>query len=885
MPSIASSIDGFFDNQISGWAIDLDFPTRPLEVEIISNGKVIAGGFANLPRPDVLQSGYPTEICGFSINMSETEKIGQYVSVRIVTACTYIGIIKPTTIHPPRFAGSIDFVNRKEISGWVIDLSDPTGLCEFEILIDGNLVAEGKPYQDRTDVEAAGYPSSRCGFTVQFDPILTFVDAKTVQLRHSDTGIVIAQSNYTPPLPGFSLIGYLDEANERFVTGWACDEDDSSKSVDIDVFFKGNIIASGTADILRPDVKSIGIERQEVGFRISLQDCGLQDGDIIEVRIRGKEQQLHNSPAIIKTVEWAKCFLNYRRELQPDLLTRFRRRIGHRNIKSISIIMPVFNTPTDWLREAIESVKSQWVQNWELVCVDDGSTDPRVSAELKFYANSDNKIKIVTAKTNGGISRATNLGIEAAANEIIAFMDHDDYLEPYATYLVACAFEDKDVDLVYSDEITTGESIDDLLTLVARPSFSHDYYLTHPYFVHFIACRKSLAKKVGGLNESMNISADVDFVLRSIEYSNVVSHIPVVLYRWRTHGSSTGHSRQNLVYNATSKAIQSSLDRIYPGSKVSKGPIFNTYHIDWPHVPGMTLIVVLTKNKFLFLKGFVDSLMQTTDAREYRLVIVDHESDEKDTIDYLEELRAEHIVMHYSGDFNYSQMNNMAILAYGRDCDFVMLANNDIKAIESGWLARMRSLAGRSGVGAVGPMLIYENLQVQHAGVIIGLNGPAEHASKFRSAYSGTERAPGYNSSLTACRDVSALTGACLMVRADVYLDVGGLDETLAVGFNDVDLCLRLREKGLKNLYDGSTVLFHYESITRKVSSDLLSHQDDTLLFVQRWGDFIQNGDPFYNPNLSVSGDDHTPRATKPQKSEVAFRKQISGIYVGDKAK
>ena len=523
--------------------------------------------------------------------------------------------------------------------------------------------------------------------------------------------------------------------------------------------------------------------------------------------------------------------------------------------------MPVYNTPRAWLIEALDSVRAQWCDRWELICVNDCSTQPHVSQILQAYAKADNRIRVFNAPQNLGIARATNLGLRAAGADYVTFMDHDDVLEPDAVYHLLQTAKQTAADFIYSDEAATDENIGSIAEVKARPAFSYDYYLSHPYFVHMLCVRRTLAYQIGGWDETMAISADVDFVLRILERANAVAHAPRVLYRWRTHGGSAGHAKKEAVMAATRGALQRHLDRRGTGATVEDGVWFNQFRVNWPQTGGRILIVIPTKNRAGLVRTAVDSIERTAAGAEYRLVLVDHESDEPESREYFATLAQRHIVMPYTGPFNYSRMNNLAVETHGDGCEFVLFLNNDIEAITDGWLDRMRRLANRADVGCVGALLLYPDKRVQHAGVILGFNGSAEATFKFEFAYlddKGT-RNLGYNCALTSVRDYSAVTAACLMMRISVFHDLRGFDEQLVVGFNDVDLCLRLREAGLKVLYDGATVLFHYESATRSQTKQVM-HPEDTDRMLDRHAGILKGGDPFYNPNLSDVTQDHILR-------------------------
>jgi GT2 family glycosyltransferase len=241
--------------------------------------------------------------------------------------------------------------------------------------------------------------------------------------------------------------------------------------------------------------------------------------------------------------------------------------------------------------------------------------------------------------------------------------------------------------------------------------------------------------------------------------------------------------------------------------------------------------------------------------------VIDHESDDPDTRAYLGEIAARHVVMPYAGEFNFSRMNNQAVALHGAGAGYVLFLNNDIEATQDGWLDRLRSLAHRQEVGAVGALLMYSDKRVQHAGVVLGFNNSADHALRLQDVYLDAKgrRNLGYNCSLSSVRDFSAVTAACVMMRMAVFTAVGGFEEKFGIGFNDTDLCLRIRHAGYKVLYDGYTMLFHYESATRAKTKQVF-HPSDTRRMTRRWGKFLRKGDPFYNPNLSLKTQDHVPR-------------------------
>jgi O-antigen biosynthesis protein len=763
------------------------------------------------------------------------------------------------------FTGHLDQVTGGEAVGWAVDFDNPKRRLPIDILVDGEVVRTVQAHLFRQDLAGAGIGDGYCSFCSPLPPLEPAENGRqpTIEAVISGTAIQLAGSPRRPP-PVSTILGNFDGVRGTAAHGWALDRLDPGRKLVVEAIGPdGSVLGAAEAKLFRGDLLDADLAGGHCAFRIDLSPhFPALIGHPLALRVAGTHYVLPGSPAVVAPNPSIVRFLRRREAVAPEVLPRLKRRLSYAAGKrGLSIIMPVYNTPRQWLIEALDSLLGQWCDHWELICVDDGSTAPHVREVLRVYAQHDRRIRVVPSVENLGIARATNFGLRAARFDYVAFMDHDDVLEPDAVWQILRAARETDADMLYSDEVLTGESLNEVLDVRCRPAFSYDYYLSHPYFVHMLALRTAIAQRIGGWDESMRISADVDFVLRAIEASRSVAHIPAVLYRWRTHGGSTGHSRQDEVMAATRDAIQRHLDRTGRHATVRNGASFNQFHIDWQPDDGLILIVIPTKNRVDLLRTCVESVDRFSKGINYRIVVIDHESDDPATRAYLDEISGRHVVMPYSGPFNYARMNNQAVAQYGQDAAYVLFLNNDIEVLQEGCIDRLRSLAHREDVGIVGALLLYGDKRVQHAGVIIGFNGSADHAFKLARAYTdeaGT-REIGYNASLTAVRDFSAVTAACMMMRRSVFEAVGGYDEELAVGFNDTDLCLRVRELGLKVLYDGATVLFHYESATRGETRQIL-HPEDTELMRTRWKAMIEGGDPFYNPNLAVAAQDHVLR-------------------------
>lgn len=658
-----------------------------------------------------------------------------------------------------------------------------------------------------------------------------------------------------------AIVGYFDTINGSSLYGWAIDTSNPTSPALVEAVTEdGRIIGLAKADGFRGDLLTAGVGNDgRCAFQIEISgNVANLIGVSVEARIAGTNEILAGSPRRI-TLNQNHQYLLSRSKRARRILKPLRARLDREaKAMGVSIVMPVFNTPQAWLIEALESVRAQWCSNWELILVNDGSSARHVIPILASYQNSDQRFRVITYPKNLGIAKATNLGLRAAKYDYVAFMDHDDYLEPHAIWSLIRAAQKSDADLIYSDEVVTSESINHILDVRARPAFSYDYYLSHPYFVHLLCVKRDLAHGIQGWDESLAISADVDFVLRILEKSKTIAHIASSLYRWRTHKESAGHAKQNHVTVATINSMQKHLDRMGLNAIASPGVSFNQYHVKWPTPSGRTLIVIPTKNGVDLLRLCIQGIQKTVDPSRYQLVVVDHQSTDRRTKRYLREtVQRRHTVMPYDGVFNFSRMNNLAVERYGANFEFVLFMNNDVEAKEPGWFERLTSLAAREDVGAVGPALLFPDRRIQHAGVIIGYCDAAEHVGKFVAFEGpGGTRTLGANCTLTSVRDFSAVTAACLIMRRSIFSEVRGFQEALPVAFNDTDLCLRIRDRGYRILYDGHTWLYHHESATRANTNDLV-HPQDTKLFQSTWKHLMRGADPFYHPALSLTMQDH----------------------------
>jgi GT2 family glycosyltransferase len=360
---------------------------------------------------------------------------------------------------------------------------------------------------------------------------------------------------------------------------------------------------------------------------------------------------------------------------------------------------------------------------------------------------------------------------------------------------------------------------------------------------------------IGGFNESLTISQDYDLILRAAEKARNIVHIPEILYLWRQLPTSAGHLLQEKVMKTSASILEEHSRRIHADCEVGPGVAFNFFKrrpkIDLEKCS--TAIVILTKNQAPLLRQCVESLERTLPEKlPHRIVIVDHDSNEPDAVELLAGYARKHTVVPYNGTFNYAAQNNFGVRHGAGDAEFLLFCNNDIEVTEPQWMERLLEAAADEKVGAVAPLMLYPDRDtIQHAGVSVGLCGPAEHLGKFLASHdAGGGRLPGYQGMLWVTREVAAITTACALFRRRAYEAVGGFNEELQVGFNDTDLCLRLWQSDYRVLYCGETSIIHHESASRGKSFTHDPHPADSRRFLDAWGWLISRGDPFYNPNL-----------------------------------
>jgi GT2 family glycosyltransferase len=549
---------------------------------------------------------------------------------------------------------------------------------------------------------------------------------------------------------------------------------------------------------------------------------------------------------------WVKLYDTISREDRLAILADIE---GFADRPPISVVTPVFNTPERHLRAALDSVLDQIYSDWELCIADDASTAPHVQRILAEYAARDLRVRVVSRLVNGGISAASNSALEIATGRFVALLDHDDVLPAHALYLVAREIvRYPDVDLIYSDE-------DKLDGRNRRydPHFKSDWnpdlFLSQNMISHLGVYRTSLVREIGGFRSKFDSSQDYDLALRVAEKTcpERIRHIPHVLYHWRATAGSAARSPQQKPDAPTTarNAVADHLRRSGATGDVTfaGGGLFQEVRY-LPHREPSVTIIIPTRDRSDFLSRCVFGILEATDYCNLEVLIVDNLSSKPETQQFFREVSADPRVrvLRYEQPFNFSLINNWAVeRASGA---ILLFLNNDTEVINRDWLRHLAANACRPEVGAVGAKLLYPNGRVQHAGIILGMGGVAGHFHLRR----GRED-PGYFSRARLQQNLSAVTAACLAVRRQVFAEVGGFDGTnLPVAFNDVDLCLRLRERGYLIVWTPLAQLYHHETASR--ASDLLGDRHREFVREReymraRWGRILDH-DPYFNPNLAL---------------------------------
>lgn len=524
----------------------------------------------------------------------------------------------------------------------------------------------------------------------------------------------------------------------------------------------------------------------------------------------------------------------------------------------ISLIVPTYNTPLDFLDEMIETVRKQSYSNWEL-CIADGSNPSNPARKaIEKYVKKDSRIKVTYLDKNYGISGNTNEALKLVTGDYTAMYDHDDFLELNALYEIVNVLNKERYDIIYTDEDKYSMATHKFEDPNLKPDFSIDLLRSHNYITHLFVVRTDILREVDGFHKEYDGSQDYDVILRCIEKTDKIYHLPKIVYHWRMHAGSTAEDPESKMYcyEAGQKAIETHLQRVGIDAKVSMlgKPYYGLYHVKYETAgnPLVSIVIPNYENRDV-LKRCIDSLFNINNYSNFEVIIVENNSKSEEIFAYYKELESEHSNVHvvtWEGkEFNYSAINNYGV-QYTKG-DYLLFLNNDTEVIAPDAISEMLGCCMREEVGIVGAKLLYEDDTVQHAGVVIGFGGAAGHVfSRIGKNDAGFMMRP-----LINC-NYSAVTAACMMTKKSLFNKVNGFDEELKVAFNDIDFCLKVRDLNKLVVYNAFSLWHHYESISRGYETSPEKSERferEIKLFQTRWQKILVEGDPYYNGNFDVS--------------------------------
>lgn len=533
----------------------------------------------------------------------------------------------------------------------------------------------------------------------------------------------------------------------------------------------------------------------------------------------------------------------------------------------ISILVPLYNTPLQFLRELFSSMEKQTYPHWEL-CLADGSDEQHgtVQKMCEDFSLKDTRIRYQKLAHNGGISNNTNACIKMADGSYLALLDHDDMLHPSALYETVKVINEEHADFIYTDEMVFSSNLRNIVQAQFKPDYAPDTLLSVNYICHFAVFSRELLESDTPFDSLYDGSQDYDLFLRLTERARKIYHIAKVLYFWRQHINSVtaGMDVKSYATEAGAKAIKKQLLEKYPDAEVNYvAGSSGLYRVKYP-IQGTPLVSILIPNMDHVddLKTCIDSIKKISTYENYEIIVVENNSREPETFEYYQAAKDAstkvRIITWQGTGFNFSALCNYG--ANAAQGDFLLFLNNDMQVIAPDWIQEMLMHAQRPDIGVVGALLRYPDDTVQHAGVIIGVD--AGRQSYAEHIYRGRSVSQLYGKSLLYVRNMSAVTGACMMIRQEVFNQIEGFDETFPVTFNDIDFCIKLIQAGYRNIFTPYAELYHYESKTRGLDSEDSEKGEEYVLerekFYAKWSSVLEQYDPYWNPNLSLYVEDYS---------------------------
>lgn len=525
----------------------------------------------------------------------------------------------------------------------------------------------------------------------------------------------------------------------------------------------------------------------------------------------------------------------------------------------ISIVVPLYKTDREYLRQLIESVQAQTYSNWEL-CLSDGSgANSPLEQVLKEYQEKDSRIRVISSEKPLQISQNTNAAMGISTGDFVAFADHDDVLTANALFEYVKAYnENPKLEVFYSDEDKMTMDGNKFFQPHFKPDFNLDLLCSVNYICHLFMAKKSLIEKVGMLRPEYDGAQDYDFIFRCVEATDQICHVPKILYHWRSHEQSTSENPESKRYafDAGQRAVQAHYDRIGVKAEVLQGEYLGLYRTKFIRdYDPLISIIIPNKDHIEDLRRCMNSIEEKSTYQNYEYIIVENNSTQKETFEYYQKLEKENPkahVLYWDGPFNYSAINNFG--AKEAKGEYLLLLNNDTEIINPDCLEELLGYCMRDDVGIVGARLYYEDDTIQHAGVVLGFGGIAGHCFVQQPRTS-----TGYCHRIICAQDYSAVTAACMMVKKEIFDAVGGLSEDLQVAFNDIDFCIKVRDYGKLVVYNPYAELYHYESKSRGLEDTpekIARFNKEIATLEQHWPDIFRKPDPYYNPNLTLDSQD-----------------------------